>query len=192
MGIKDTSSVNVRPRRSVSVREGLAFIKELIMAENRGKQFEGIIEESFKSIPNTMVVRLHDQTTGFKGSKNPCDFLIYHRPLMYAIECKSVHGNTLPFSNITDFQWSELLKMSTVENLVAGIICWWIDKDVTLFIPIKTLNIWRTQTSVKSVRFDIYQKDFDVVVIHGTKKRVFFGYDIEKFFSQMEEKYAKN
>ena len=66
------------------------------MSVNRGKDFEKVIKESFEKVPNTSVVRLHDQTNGFAGSTNPCDFLIYHAPHLYALECKSVHGNTLP------------------------------------------------------------------------------------------------
>jgi len=171
------------------------------MAINRGKKFEDVVKAAFERVPDTSVVRLHDQTTGYLGSSNHCDFIVYKKPFEYHIECKSVHGNTLSihsipkpdkhgvlhgfYGNITDTQWEGLLEKSKIKGVIAGVMCWWIDKDVTLFIPIKTLNIWRTQTSVKSVRFDIYQKDFDVVVIQGTKKRVFFDYDMESFFKEV-------
>ena len=55
------------------------------MAKNRGKQFEQLIREAFEKVPNTSVVRIPDQTNRFAGSANPCDFLIYHRPCLYAI-----------------------------------------------------------------------------------------------------------
>ena len=41
--------------------------------QNRGKQFEDVIETAFEKVPNTSVVRLHDQTTGYLGSTNHCD-----------------------------------------------------------------------------------------------------------------------
>ena len=110
------------------------------MAVNRGKQFEQIIRSAFEKVPNVSIDRLHDQTNGFKGSQNICDFIVYKEPHEYYFECKSVHGNTLPFRNITETQWNGLLEKSKIEGVFAGIICWWIDKDVTKFIPIQVLD----------------------------------------------------
>lgn len=154
------------------------------MAVNRGKQFEDIIKNCFEKVPGTVVVRVHDQTTGFYGSKNPCDFLIYRKPLFMALECKTVHGNTLPFSNITDFQWEHLVKMGSVPGVLAGIICWWVDHDVTLFIPIQKLQEYK-ETGFKSVRFDIFD-NAGVYQIPGKKKRVFFDYDMEQFLKEVK------
>lgn len=165
------------------------------MSVNRGKQFEDIIQKAMEEVKDTVVVRLHDQTTGFAGSKNPCDYVVFHSPLFYAIECKSVHGNTLPFSNITDYQWQSLLEMSNNSNVVAGILCWWVDKDVTRFIPIQVLE-YLHQHGDKSIRYDC---DFfcekltkagwsihPIIDIRGMKKRVFFDYDMDKFFADAE------
>ena len=82
---------------------------------NRGKQFENVIKESFQKVSNVSIDRLHDQTTGFANSANICDFIVYKEPYEYYIECKSVHGNTLPFSNISDTQWNGLLEKSKIE-----------------------------------------------------------------------------
>lgn len=160
------------------------------MAINRGKDFEKVIKESFEKVPNTSVVRLHDQTNGFAGSTNPCDFLIYHAPHLYALECKSVHGNTLPFSNITKFQWQSLLDMSKVDGVFAGVMCWWIDKDVTLFIDIRRLEYLRN-AGLKSIRYDNEEWTDLIVPIKGKKKRVFFEYDMEEFFKIMEIEYKR-
>jgi len=43
------------------------------MAVNRGKDFENVIREVFEKVPGVSIDRLHDQTTGFKGSQNICD-----------------------------------------------------------------------------------------------------------------------
>ena len=153
------------------------------MAVNRGKQFEDIIKNCFEKVPGTVVVRVHDQTTGFYGSKNPCDFLIYKKPLFMTIECKSVHGNTLPFANITDYQWEQLFKMGSVPGVTSGTICWWIDHDVTLFIPIQKLQEYK-EAGFKSVRFDIFD-NVGVYQILGKKKRVFFDYDMEQFLKEV-------
>ena len=68
---------------------------------NRGKDFEAVVKDCFLTVPGVSIDRLHDQMTGFKGSTNICDFIVYKEPYEYYFECKAVHGNTLPFSNIT-------------------------------------------------------------------------------------------
>ena len=157
--------------------------------QNRGKQFETIIKESFEKVPGVSVVRLHDQTTGYLGSSNHCDFIVYKKPYEYHIECKSVHGNTLPFSNITETQWNGLLEKSKIEGVFAGVICWWTQKDKTVFIPIQTLELMKT-VGMKSVRYDAIDDcdgDTDMIEIEGKKKRVFFDYSMEEFFTHFNK-----
>ena len=161
------------------------------MVENRGKKFEQVIREAFEKVPNVSIDRLHDQTNGFKGSQNICDFIVYKEPYEYYIECKSVHGNTLPLSNITETQWNGLLEKSQIEGVFAGVICWWIDKDVTLFLPIKFL-CYHKQCGYKSVNILhdvdnlVFNKHWNIIEIKGKKKRVFFDYDMKEFFMEME------
>ena len=163
------------------------------MAENRGKKFEGIIRESFLKVPDTSVIRLPDPTSGYLGVRNISDFIVYHYPYMYFIECKSVHGNTLSihsprpekkYGNITNNQWEGMLEESKKKGVIAGVICWWVDKDVTKFIPIEALDIER-YCGVKSIRYD--DNYFSNVTIRGKKKRVFFEYDMKSFFENVEE-----
>lgn len=160
------------------------------MSQNRGKKFEEVIRRAFEKVPNVSIDRLHDQTNGFVGSQNICDFIVYREPYEYYIECKSVHGASLPFSNITETQWNGLLEKSKIEGVFAGIICWWIDKDVTKFIPIRDLVIAK-KCGYKSIRYDtecyiehpmdeLGYKAFSIE-IKGKKKRVYFDYDMEGF-----------
>ena len=166
------------------------------MAQNRGKQFEQVIQQAFEKVPNTSVVRLHDQTTGYRGSSNHCDFIVYHKPYEFHIECKSVHGNTLSifsnpkpdkhgalhgfYGNITDTQWEGLLEKSKISGVIAGVICWWIDKDITLFIDIRRLK-FLSNAGCKSIRYDNEEWSDLIIPIHGKKKRVFFDYNMEEF-----------
>ena len=150
------------------------------MAENRGKKFERVIKEAFEKVPGVSIDRLHDQTNGFKGSQNICDFIVYREPYEYYIECKSVHGVSLPLSNITDTQWTGLLEKSKIEGVFAGVICWWIDKNVTKFIPIQALQ-WNKENGYKSLRYDHNATYFRE--IKGKKKRVFFDYNMEEFLN---------
>ena len=156
------------------------------MAVNRGKKFEDVIREAFEKVPGVSIDRLHDQTTKFKGtSANICDFIVYREPYEYYFECKSVHGNTLPFSNITDTQWKGLLEKSKIEGVFAGVICWWVDKSVTKFIPIKLLQAMK-EHNMKSIRYDftLFGKDC-CTEIKGKKKRVFYDYDMESFLNDL-------
>lgn len=155
------------------------------MATNYGKKFESVIKESFEKVPNTSVTRLYDSTNGFLGVKTPCDFIVYHYPRQYMIECKSVHGNTLPFSNITDNQWNGLLQVSSIKGAIAGVLCWWIDYDITMFLPILFLQgekeAGKKSVNVKDVESQIWVK------LKGKKKRIFFDYDMQKFFEEFED-----
>ena len=154
------------------------------MSVNRGKKFEGVIKESFLKVPNVSIDRLHDQTNGFKGSQNICDFIVYREPYEYYFECKSVHGASLSFNNITDTQWSGLLEKSKIEGVFAGVICWWIDKDVTKFIPIQVLQICKYR-GWKSIRYDVNGYHTSIKEIKGKKKRVFFDYDMKGFLNEL-------
>ena len=151
---------------------------------NRGKQFEDIIKKSFEKVPNVSIDRLHDQMNGYWGSKNISDFIVYKKPYEYYIECKSVNTHTLPFTNITDKQWSGMLEKSKIKGVIAGVICWYIQDDTTLFLPIGLLQNFKN-LGKKSVRFD----DVDTRIIHinGEKKRVFYDYAMDSFFHQIEK-----
>lgn len=163
------------------------------MAQNRGKQFELVVRRAFEKVPDVSIDRLHDQTTGFIGSSNICDFVVYRKPYEFYFECKSVHGNTLSihsidktdkgevYGNITKKQWEGLLEKSKIKGVFAGVICWWVDRNVTAYIPIQSLVIMREELGQKSVRFD----NNYILSIAGKKKRVFFEYDMEVMLDEI-------
>ena len=162
------------------------------MTVNRGKEFEKRIYDAFMRVPNVSIDRLHDQTTGYLGSKNICDFIVYREPYEYYIECKSIHGVRFPFSNITDTQWEGLLEKSKIKGVFAGIIVWWVDDDTTAYLPIEMLEYLKKELGYKSVSCyaDWVSLDDDIVWnwcwIAGKKKRVFFDYDMEAFFNEIQ------
>lgn len=147
------------------------------MAKNLGKKFEAIMGEAFKAYPNTSVDRIPDQTMRYKERKNVSDFIVFRFPFQYYIECKSVHGNTLPFKNIT--QIDALYEKAFILGVRAGVICWWVDKDITKWIPITEIAAMRNNGK-KSIRWDepIRGSKF----IEGRKKRIYFEYDLSTFF----------
>lgn len=161
---------------------------------NRGKKFEQVIRESFERVPGVSIDRLNDNTAGFKGIAGICDFIVYREPYEYYIECKSINRGAFPFSNITDTQWNGLLQKSQIKGVFAGVICWWIQKDTTLFIPIQILEAERLGGK-KSIRFDhenqflgyypSIELEIETIEIKGKKKRVFYDYAMEDFLNEL-------
>lgn len=155
------------------------------MSPNRGKQFENVIRKSFERVDGVSIDRLNDNTAGFKGVAGICDFIVYKEPHEYYIECKSVHGASLPFRNITDTQWEGLLEKSKIEGVYAGIICWFVEKGITVFIPIQVLQICKYR-GWKSIRYDVNGYHGSIIEIKGKKKRVFYEYNMEDFFNEIQ------
>lgn len=156
------------------------------MGINRGKQFEDELREQFEKLPDTLCLRLYDVTTGFKNQDNPCDFIVYRKGTLNLFECKAIHGNTLNFkSHIRENQWRKLLKYSYIAGVNAGILCWFIDWDITVFLPIEYLQ-YMLEDTYKSfnIRKDINK--IPRVILDGKKKRIYFEYNLEKFLEEIE------
>ena len=148
------------------------------MSVNRGKQFEDIIREQFKKLKNVVTIRLYDVTTGYINQNNICDLIVYDEGTLNLIECKAVHGNTLNFkSHIKQNQWDGLLEESYKPGVNAGILVWFIDHDVTLWLDIQYLQDLK-ESGYKS--FNVKDR-MSVYELAGIKKKVFFEYDLRKF-----------
>ena len=170
------------------------------MAQNRGKQFENVIRKTFEAFNGVSVDRIHDQTTGFRDSTNICDFIVYRKPYQYYIECKTVHSDYLSiygknpkkcYGNITNTQWEGLLAKSKIPGVVAGVLCWWVERDTTVFMPIQFLQEQRERFGRKSIKYTYATSEFKnnaPIVLCGYKKRVFFDYDMDDFFHQVEKR----
>lgn len=164
------------------------------MAESMGKKFEEVIRGCFEKVPDTSVTRLPDPVMGYLGYRNISDFIVYHYPHQFFIECKSCHGNTFPIGNIelgtygnmTENQYKGMIEMSKLYGVIAGVIVWWVDKDITLFIPVQEIESERLH-GWKSVRYDIAHTN-GIYELRGKKKRVFFDYDMDDFFNNFRDK----
>ena len=157
------------------------------MSVNRGKDFEGVVQDGLEAT-GTYVLRLYDPQGGYVGVANPCDFVCYRHGVMYMFECKAVHGNLLSIHSnnpkkayglVSNKQWTGL-KEAQQKGVIAGLIVWWVDKDITKFIPIQTANKLREE-GAKSLKYDI--EGGGIITIQGRKKRVFFDYDFNSLFT---------
>ena len=165
---------------------------------NRGKDFEGQVHDGFLQIPGVSIDRLPDPMAGYAGIKNICDFIVYNKPNLYYIECKSCYGNTMSihsndpkkkYGNITNNQWEGLRDKSTKPGVYAGVLVWFIDHDETFWIDIRLLQMWR-DLGHKSIS---YYADWALehgaynlwTRIEGEKRRVLFDYDFIPFFKEI-------
>lgn len=180
---------------------------------NRGKKFEDVVKSAFERIFGVSIDRVHDQTTHYKGSTNVCDFIVYKFPRIWYIECKSVHGSSLSihsvpkadkkgvlhgfYGNITDAQWQGLLAKSEIRGVIAGVLCWWVDKDTTAFIPIQLLEKCRND-GAKSFSYREAEmlsntdSSHSVYLVAGKKKRVFFDYDMKDLLEHGGIRYGES
>lgn len=158
------------------------------MGVNRGKQFEEQIKAGFITVPDLVIERLPDPQNGYAGVRNICDFFVYSFPFLMFLECKSCYGNRLPFSNITENQWNGLLEKSKYTGVIAGYMVWYIDHDMTVFIPAKALKILK-DGGCKSIGYndEIISSDY-CILVPGKKKRILFDYDMESFLLELRTK----
>lgn len=105
-----------------------------------GKQFEEDFQKSFKEEHKYRILRLYDTTNGFAGVANPCDFIYFSYPRIGLFELKSTQGNRLPFSNITEKQWNELLNRSKVKGVIGAILIQYRDHREGFLVPLKVLD----------------------------------------------------
>ena len=131
------------------------------MSVNRGKDFESIVYKCISKLGDVYIKRVYDNMGGYFGVCGDCDFICYKRPQFYMLECKSTHENTLAiyspnpkkkYGAISNTQWEGMFKASQYD-VVAGVMCWWIDRDMTKFLPIQELVKYREEGH-KSIRFD--------------------------------------
>ena len=66
--------------------------------------------------------RIYDQTSGWYGSKNICDFTCFKSPYMYYIESKATYASRFDFNMLTETQHDGLLNKSKIKNVFGLVI----------------------------------------------------------------------
>lgn len=157
-------------------------------SKNKGKQFEEIIKKSFLKVPDVSIDRLRDAPRKMKNVDNPSDFIVYKKPHEIYVECKSHKGNTLPLSCIREEQIRGMTEKAKIDGVKAGIIVWFIDHDLTVWIPINEIVFWRDignkSINIKNIQ-DKHIERIRHIVIQGRKKRVYFDYDMKDFLRRL-------
>ena len=148
------------------------------MADNRGKQWAAKFRQDFiNSFPEgeVSIDRLYDTTNGFASISNISDFIGYHWPLIYYLECKSHKGSSFPFSALS--QYEKLKAKVGIKGVRAGVALWLIDKHGLYYLPISTVTKI-LDSGVKSFNPDkLNEKEYPYYIIPGKEKRVFIEGD---------------
>jgi len=155
------------------------------MTKSRGKQFEDKFAENWtKTFPGGLLLRLHDQLSGYKTvSKNPCDYIAYNNGKFYMIECKSHKGASLPVSDIPQYETLLSIANENKKGVRVGIVVWLIEKDKVYYVPIKTIQKILGD-NIKSINPEkVEAKGYSIFNIPSNKLRVFMNSD----YSIMEE-----
>lgn len=139
------------------------------------KQFEKNVAEQIKQ-SGRFIMRLNDSP--FPGAFNICDYIGYEYPHMYCFEMKTCETPSLPIKNISEGQYFGLLNAEQY-GIIAGILVWWINHDVSKFIPMhEVIDIEKTRKSIP------HDTEYGIT-LEGTKKHKYFTYNWDKFFKEV-------
>lgn len=154
------------------------------MAISKGKQFEQKMKSDWLSLPDVSIDRLYDQVSGYKTISNISDFIGYHYPNIFYLECKSHEGNTFPLTNLT--QYDKLREKVGIRGVRVGVIIWFISHDKVIYVPISTITKMK-EDNKKSVNIkDLAEGIYRIIEIPSTKKRVFLDSDYSVLFDLAE------
>jgi hypothetical protein len=142
------------------------------------KQFEKNVENQWKEC-GKFIYRLYDIVNGLRGQYNIADYIGYKHPNMYCLEMKTCETPSLPRANISDGQYYGLLNAEKY-GIVAGLLVWFIKKDVTKFIFAHEYDeIFKTRKSIP------HDTEYGIT-LEGTKKLKYWEYNWARFFEEVE------
>jgi recombination protein U len=158
---------------------------------NSGKKFE----TNFKnSVPdNIFFYRFRDGTSSWSKqentrfqAKNICDCMMYDGQYLYLLELKSHKGESLPLSAIRENQVKDLLSASKHENVIAGLIVNFADKEQVYFMDIGLAEKWYNNGIRKSIPLSEFKES--CIEIQATKLKTNYRYDIDRFIKDVVKK----
>ena len=151
------------------------------MAKDEGKLFETDFKKSIGS--HVFIQRLKDDTAGFKGVANICDYILYQYPNIYLLELKSLKGKSLPFSRIRDAQLKGLAKSDEIRGVIGGFIINFRDYEETYFISVVDMLHYIENSSRKSISLDYCRENGTKIGQHKIRTR--YKYDVDNFLDSM-------
>lgn len=155
------------------------------MAHNLGKSFENKFYENMSKLPGVSINRIYDtMTMGRRGISNISDYIVYRFPEIFYMEIKSVHGNTFPLGNLT--QYEKLIKKKGIVGTRAGVVIWFIDHDTVIWVPIESFERIKNENykSINITKLDL--QEYDITRIPSKKLRTFMDSDYSVLFRDVK------
>ena len=156
---------------------------------SRGKKYEAEFKKNWaKFVSDSFCYRLYDVTMGYSGISGVSDFICYKFPIIFLIDCKSHSGNTVSFSDFS--QYDKMLEYKDVTGLVAGTMIWFADHDKEVWVPIQT---WEQIKNEGKKSFNIKRlndSSYECFELPSKKKRVFLETDYMYLINYYKEKYG--
>lgn len=107
---------------------------------NLGKKAEKKVKEWLdRPQQGCYFLRLPDQLSGFSGSANTCDFIMYRTPKFYLIESKATLNDNFPYTMITDYQYTHMLEAAQVAGVTSYIIVLFASYQRAFLLDIKDI-----------------------------------------------------
>lgn len=140
---------------------------------SRGKKFEDRFKSDWvESVPDSVCYRLYDTMSGYMGQRNVGDFICYKYPNIFLIDTKSIQGNTLPFSDLR--QYDQMLEYKNIKGVRVGFVVWFVDHDKVLWIPVQTMEkIQKEGLKSYNIRKMFGNDDYPILEIPSYKLRTF-------------------
>lgn len=157
------------------------------MPLSEGKKFEADFK---KSIPEDVFFqRIKDDTMGFKGVVNICDYIMYTMPNMFLFELKSTKLASMPFTNLKKAQVEGLSEASVKDGIRAGFIFNFRTHGKTYFLDAECVASYLNLSSRKSFPLEMVEKRG--IEVAGTLKRTRTTYDVAGLLLALQGKGCK-
>ena len=119
-------------------------------SNNIGKTFEQEFKECVP--PDYYLYRLKDDTSGFYGVSNPCDYILFRSPYLFLVELKTHKGKSIPIAKIRPNQIQGMETATHYEGVYGG-------------------NILHNRTGCDPVYSDGGEKEHTCRVVQGSRNK---------------------
>lgn len=159
----------------------VADLRGYRMASNNiGKTFEQEFKECVP--PDYYLYRLKDDTSGFYGVSNPCDYILFRSPYLFMVELKTHKGKSIPIAKIRPNQIQGMEKATHYEGVYGGFLINFRELEETYYITVQDVIQFTQAEERKSIPVE-WCRDHGVK-IEQKKKRVRYSYDLESWLSR--------
>lgn len=152
------------------------------VTDSLGKQAEQRIKEWLdRPEEGYCFDRIPDQMTGFYGSSNICDFILYKYPYIYYIESKATWEDRFNFSMLTQKQHDGLFEKSKINGVFGFVIVLFASYKRSFLIPIESIVKLEEEGkhSLNIKKIDKWNIEFQEIKTIPNNRKKLLDYDRE-------------